>query len=144
MRRRRNTKTEQSGGGKEAKDGKVLQTTGKKKTLPCFLAVRPLAFFMLFSFSVPLIRTTHRQVVIQALREFGPTKKGEDKKNPKNHLFLMAASKTITAVFEKLPEGGSTFQCQRGEWWGCTVRLLPLPPFFFSSQPSTWFLYLEY
>lgn len=44
----------------------------------------------------------------------------------------MASSKTITSAFEKLPEGGSSFECQRAEWRGCKggeVATL----FFFSS-----------
>lgn len=78
----------------------------EKKTLPCFLVVRPLGLFMFPSFSLPLIHTaqTKSHPTPQSIQ---PDKKGEDKK----HLFLMAASKTITGAFEKLPEGGSSLAC---------------------------------
>lgn len=58
------------------------------------------------SFSLPLIHTaqTKSHPTPQSIQ---PDKKGEDKK----HLFLMAASKTITGAFEKLPEGGSSLEC---------------------------------
>lgn len=91
-------------GGNQDKGLKVQKK--EKKTLPCFLVVRPLGFFMFPSFSLPLIHTaqTKSHPTPQSIQ---PDKKGEDKK----HLFLMAASKTITGAFEKLPEGGSSLEC---------------------------------